>query len=415
MPVAFAFLLVTFLGGLAFVGLSSPETYIRGMFSSLTNFTLIPVPLFILMGEVLFNCGIAAKIIDGVDQWLGSVPARMSLLAIAGGSLIAAISGASIGSTAILGSILYPEMRRRGYSNALSAGPILASGSLDMLIPPSVLIVVYASATRTPLGPLLMAGFIPGIIMAIMYAGYIVFAVRMRPDLAPMYVTRKVPLIQKMKLSAVEILPALFLIFMVSGLIVIGVATPTESAATGVVGTLILALWYRKLTVVLLLKSVLNTMRVASMILIIVASSAVFSQMVSFTGSAQGLVSSILESQLSPATILIIIFGILLVLGALMDATAIILIAGPLFMPICLELGIDPIVFGILFLIAIQIGLISPPYGILLFTFKGVAPGIPMKDIWWSVIPFIVCDLIAVFVMYFFPQIVLYLPSIMKS
>jgi len=414
MPVAFAFLMVTILGALVFIGGSSPAIYIREIYSTLAAFTLLPIPLFILMGELLFHSGMAIRVIDGLSKLMGSIPARLSVLTIAGGTLLGAVTGATIGSTAILGSLLLPEMLKRGYSKALSIGPILAGGGLAMLIPPSVLSVVYANAAEISVGNLLIAGVVPGVLMAILFAAYVIIQAIRKPYLAPKYDVSASETSNKLKAIFVDIVPIGFIIFIVTGLIILGVATPSEAAATGVVGVLIAACLYRNINFSIIKTSLLGTIKITSMTLLLVAASVAFSRLLAMTGVTKNLVEFIIGLDASSGVILLILILIVILLGTIMDATAIILICVPLFNPIVHSLGFDPLWFGVMFLMAVQIGLITPPFGILLFTIKGVMQELKMKDIWYSAVPFIAINVVAILVVRYFPQVVLWLPSLIS-
>jgi len=247
-PVAFAFLIVNlvaayfFLGG--FPGLVQATI---GIFSSITTFTLSPVPFFILMGELIFHSGLGLQAIEVFDKWLGRIPGRLSIMAILAGIIFAALSGSTIANTALLGTLLLPEMQRRGYSKSLSLGPIMGVGGVAMLIPPSALAVVLASLGKMDVGKLLIAGILPGILMGLLYLGYVSIACFIKPSLAPAYDVPQVSLSERLKITVKHFLPLGAIVFMVIGVIFLGIATPTEAAATGALGAFVLVWIYGKL------------------------------------------------------------------------------------------------------------------------------------------------------------------------
>ena len=246
MPVAFSFLLVNIIGVYVFWGGEAGFLQlIRSIYRSVSTFSLLPVPLFVLMGEVMFRAGIASKMMDTIDKWLGRVPGRLSMLAIGGGTLFATLSGSAMAGCAMLGSVLVPEMEKRGYQKPMTIGPILGSGGLAIMLPPSALGVLLASLSRISVGGMLVAIIIPGIIMAVLYGAYIVIRCMLQPQLAPGYDFQSTPLKEKILLTCKYVLPLGGIIFLVIGLMFMGIATPTESAALGTVGCFILFFIYR--------------------------------------------------------------------------------------------------------------------------------------------------------------------------
>jgi tripartite ATP-independent transporter DctM subunit len=243
-PIAFSFLLMDFLGVIFFMGPVGLKHLTLNIFTSISTFALAPVPLFIFMGELMFHSQIANNSIDVLDRWLGRIPGRLSLLAATSGTIFAATSGSSMANTAMLGTVLLPEMKKRGYSTSMSVGPIMGVGGLAMLIPPSALAVVLASIGRFSVGRTLVAGVIPGIILGIMFTAYIVLSAWLRPSIAPTYKMESSTLAQRLFLTAKYLLPVGFIIFMVIGVIILGVATPTEAAASGVIATILVIIVY---------------------------------------------------------------------------------------------------------------------------------------------------------------------------
>lgn len=387
----------------------------RSMRDSITHFTLVPVPLFILMGEVMFQSGISTRMIDALDKWLGRMPGRLSLLAVGGGTLFATLSGSGMASCAMLGSTLVPDMESRGYKKAMTLGPILASSGLAIMIPPSNLGVIAAAIGEFSVGKLLIAIIIPGLMMAVLYASYIIIRSRLQPHLAPVYEVPPIPILNKVMATVLYILPLGFIVFLVVGVIFIGVATPSEAAALGVIGTFILAACYGGLNWELVKKAVVGTVQITAMVLMIMTGALAFSQIMSYTGASQGLVEAFIGLPVAPIFVVVMMQVVILLLGMFMDVVAIMMITLPIFIPIVSALGYDPVWFGTIFLLNIEMATTSPPFGLTLFVMKGAAPpDTTMGDIYRSALPFLLCDLIVIVLMLVFPMLVLWLPGLMR-
>jgi tripartite ATP-independent transporter DctM subunit len=398
-----------FLGGEA--GLIGTVT---GVFTSITTFTLLPVPFFILMGELIFHTNLGLDAVNVLDKWLGKVRGRLSILAIIMGVIIGALSGSTIATCALLGTILLPDMLKKGYSKNMSLGPLMGVGTVDALIPPNALTVVLASLANIDVGQLLVAGIIPGIIMSGLYLVYVLFWVRFRPQDAPEYDVPHVPFKEKMRVTVVYLLPLGFIIFMVIGLIFLGVATPTEAAATGTLGSFILAVCYRRLTWEILRKAVMGTVKVTTMIFMIIIVSSTYGEILAFTGAASGMTQFITNLAVPPIVIVMAMMMVVLILGCFMETVAIMMITIPIYMAVVNALGFNGIWFGVLMLISLETGLITPPFGVTLFVMKGVAPpDITMRDIWKAVTPFVVIDILCIAIVLAFPGIATIVPRLM--
>jgi len=395
-------------------GLCGLEQLIHTIFESLCSFTLLPLPLFVLMGEIMFLSGIAPNMIDALDKWLGRIPGRLGLLAVGAGTIFSTLSGASMASVAMLGSTLSPEMERRGYTKAMSLGPILGSGGLAIMIPPSVLAVLLGAIGRISVGKILIAIIIPGLLMAALYTTYIVGRCLLQPAIAPSYKVTVPPLSERLRATAKYILPLSLILFLVIGMMLIGVATPSEAAALGCVGCFFLAFLYRRLNWALLKNSIRNTLKVTVMIFIIIAGALAFAQVLAFSGASRGLIKFTLNLPLPPIMIIVAMQFILLILGTFMDVVAMMLITLPLYVPMIKALGFDPVWFAVIMLLNLEMADVSPPFGLGLFVMKGVAPqGTSMSDIYRAVFPFLACDLVAMIILIIFPSIALWLPSLM--
>lgn len=415
LPVAFSFLLVDMIGNATIMGGGALRQLVLSIYNSLASFVLAPVPLFILLGQIMFHSKMAYRALDVIEIWLGKVPGRLSYLAVGGGTVFASLSGSSMASAAMLGSTLIPEMQKRGYSKAMTLGPILGSGGIAMMIPPSSLGVVLGSLAYIPIGPLLMAGVVPGILLAVLYAAYMAIRFRLDPSLAPAYEVPETPLSRKIVDFAKYVLPLGVIVFLVIGLIIIGVATPSESAALGAVGAIVLAAAYRKLTWQVVKDAFIGTFRTSAMVLMIISGAAAFSQLLSFSGAARGLVGFVLGLELSPGMILLAMIAGLLVLGCFVEQTSMLMITIPIYMPLVEALGVNPLWFGILVLLTLEMAATTPPFGLVLFVVRGVAPeGTTMGDVYKAALPYLVCDLVAMILLIGFPQIALWLPSLIR-
>jgi tripartite ATP-independent transporter DctM subunit len=416
MPVAFSFMLISIVGMYAFFGgRAGLEQLIVSINTTLTTFVLLPVPLFIFMGELMFHSGMAPLLVDTLDKWLGRLPGRLGLLAVSAGTLFATLTGTSIASTAMLGSILVPDMERRGYRKPMSLGPILGSGGLAIMIPPSGLAVLLGAIGDISVGRILIAIIVPGLLMAIFYAAYIIVRCWLQPSIAPVYEVSHKPLSEKLSATVRYILPLGLVIFLVIGVIFLGVATPSEAAATGTLGTAILAFFNGRLNWEVIKKSTSSTLAVVGMVLLIIAGATAFSQILAYSGATQGLSNFATGLPVAPIIIIISMQIIILFLGCLMDVVAIMMISLPIFVPIVISLDFDPVWFAAIFLLNIEMAGTSPPFGMGLMVMKGVAPsGTTMGDIYLAALPFLGCDLIVMILMLAFPNVALWLPGLMS-
>ncbi|BCH29387.1 C4-dicarboxylate ABC transporter permease [Mesorhizobium sp. L-8-10] len=416
MPVAFAFLAANLVGALVFIGGEvAVLQLVANATTSVTTFTLVPVPLFLLMGELFFHTGVALRVFDAIDRLLGRVPGRLSYLTVGGGTLFAALSGSSIANIAMLGSTLLPQMQVRHYKPILSMGPIIATGGLAIMIPPSALGVLLGSIAQVDIGKLLIAGIVPGLLLASAYVGIIAYAVWRDPEAAPHYDVEPAPLGAKLRLFATNVLPMAGVIFMVVGLIILGIATPSEAAAFGVLGVLMLAAAFRSLTWESISKSVLGTVRVTGMVFLIIVGASTFSQILALSGASGGLIGWATSLSLHPLWVLAGMLLIVLVLGMLMESVSIIMLVGPIFFPLAAGLGFDTIWLAILILLMLEISLATPPFGIGLFVLAGVAPrGVTLADVVHASVPYIAAALLVACLLIAVPELVTALPDLMR-
>jgi tripartite ATP-independent transporter DctM subunit len=414
LPVAFGFLLIDIIGIFFFWG-GEPglRQLVLNIYASLATFILVPVPMFFLMGEIMFQSGLAISMMDTVDKWLGGLRGRLSLLTVASGTLFSVLTGVPMASVALMGTVLLPDMEKRGYDRSMSIGPILGSGGLAMLIPPSALAVLLAGLAEISVSKVLIGGILPGLILAAIFALYIIIRCRLQPNLAPTYEMTPPPLREKVSAFLRYILPLTFIVFMVIGVMMIGVATPTEAAAMGALGSFVLAAFHKKLTMKVVKKSLLQTAQMTGMVSLIIAGSTAFSQMLAFSQATKNMAEAVMSLVVPPIVLIIGMQIILLILGCLMDAVAIMMITIPIFFPIINTLGVNPLWFGILMLLNMEMAPITPPFGLELFVMKGVAPpGVTMGDIYRAAMPFIFLDMIVLVFMLVFPDALLWLPTL---
>ncbi|MBO33690.1 MAG: C4-dicarboxylate ABC transporter permease [Rhodospirillaceae bacterium] len=414
-PVAFAFLAINVVGAFVFWnGALGWNQLILSVLDSINHFTILPVPLFILMGEIMFRSGIAGKQMDVLDSWMGRIPGRLSLMAVGGGALFATLTGSAMAGTAMLGKILVPDMEARGYKKAMTIGPILGSGGLAIMIPPSALGVLLAALANFSVGKFLIAILIPGLIMAALYAAYIVIRCQLQPELAPSYNRKKISLYSKLQATLIYVFPLTTIIFVVIGLIFLGIATPTESAALGTVVAFILAAMYRGLDWPIVQESLKSTLMTTVMMFVILTGSTAFSQLLAFTGASSGLIEFATAFSVSPVIIIILMQIVLLLLGTFMEPLSIMMLTVPIYFPIVEAFNLSPFWFGAIMLLNMQMASTSPPFGLGLFVMKGVAPkDTTIGDIYRAALPFLCCDAIAMAIMLAFPQTVLWLPKFM--
>jgi len=415
LPVAFSFLVINLLGALLFLGGEAGLTQLaRNSVGSVATFSLTPIPLFILMGEVLFHTGLAVKVIDGVERLIRQVPGRLAVVAVVAGTVFSAISGSTIATTAMLGSLMLPVMLSRGYHPTMATGPLMAIGAVDMLIPPSALTVLLGSLSGISISKLLIGGVLPGLILSVAFVIYIVARVKLDPSLAPSTQFVEYRGWAKLKPFLQYVLPLVSIFVVVVASMSAGWATPTESAAIGALFTVVLALAYRALTVSNLLAALRGTAAISGMILFIIVGATTFSQILSFSGASDGLVSEISGLGLSPLQVIAAMMALLVFLGLFVEQVSMMMITLPIYMPLVQKYGVDPVWFGVMFLICMQLGLLLPPHGLLLMTMKGVSPPqVRMSHIFRGVLPYIAMSLLLLALVFLFPAVAVWLPKVL--
>ncbi len=414
MPISFAFMFTCIMGATLFWGgASGLDQLAMSFYSAVANYTFLPIPLFVLMGDVIFASGVGTQIVGAVDKLLGKLPGRLSLLSIGSGVLLGTMIGISGGSIGILGRTLVPEMLERGYKPPMVYGPIVSSGTLAILIPPSALAVFIGAIGQVSVGNLLMAIIIPGLLLAVLFSAYIIIRCKINPSLAPTYEVAKVPFSERVRAFTFYILPIVIVILAVIGSVFLGVATPSEAAALGVVACLLLAALYRKLSWSMLFRSGMNTVRVTVMVFFIVVGSISFSRILATTGAITELINLTTTADISPLWVIVFTQVVLLFLGMFMDPASIVMITAPIFFPLAKALGYDLIWFAVLSLINIQLGLISPPFGLDVYTMKAVAPSnVSLGTVFRSSMPYWSLGILLMLLVAAFPALATWLPSL---
>jgi tripartite ATP-independent transporter DctM subunit len=415
LPVAFSFLVINLLGAWLFLGGEAGLTQLaRNSVGSVASFSLTPIPLFILMGEVLFHTGLAVKVIDGVERLIREVPGRLAVVAVVAGTVFSAISGSTIATTAMLGSLMLPVMLSRGYHPTMATGPLMAIGAVDMLIPPSALTVLLGSLSGISISKLLIGGVVPGLLLSVAFVIYIIARVKLNPALAPASNFVEYHGWERLRPFLQYVVPLVSIFAIVVASMSAGWATPTESAAIGAFATMVLAAMYGSLTRKNLLAALRGTAAISGMILFIIVGATTFSQVLSFSGASNGLVELIAGQGLSPLAVIAAMMLLLIFLGLFVEQVSMMLITLPIYMPLVQKYGVDPVWFGVMFLICMQLGLLLPPHGLLLMTMKGVAPPqVRMAHIFQAVVPYIAMSLLVLALVFFVPAVAVWLPKVL--
>jgi tripartite ATP-independent transporter DctM subunit len=415
LPAAFAFLGINVVGAWVWLGGEvGLVQMIRNGVASIASFSLTPIPFFVLMGEVLFHTGMALKAIEAIDRIIWRVPGRLSVVAVVAGTVFSAISGSTIATTALLGSLMLPEMLRRGYHPRMAMGPIMAIGGVDMLIPPSALTVLLGSLAGISIAHLLIAGIVPGLLLSAAFVGYIVAVALVDPRVAPVFDHDPVRGWARWRPLVVYVVPLAIIFVVVILAMTAGWATPTEAAAVGAVATVLVAGVYGTLTWPRLLRALLGTAAISGVILFIILGATTFAQILTFSGATGGLVAAIEGAGLAAPVVLAAMVVILLGLGCFIDQVSMMLITLPFFMPLVALYGFDPVWFGVIFLICMQLGLLTPPFGMLLFTMKSVAPpAVTMGQVYGAVVPYVGLGFLMLVAVLLWPALATWLPRLL--
>lgn len=414
LPVFAAFLVANFGGVLLVIGPRGFGLFTNSIYETVTSETFVTIPLFVLMGEILFRSGSVEVLSNALDKLIGGMRGRLYFLVIALSTVFGALSGSAVAVAAMLGRSLLPQMTAKGYDKGLSKFTILGGASLAPIIPPSLLVIVIGSlVNNVSIAGLLIAGLLPGVVLATLMGCYVALRIRMNPKLAPpAQATEERTPGGKLR-AIVSTLPFGIVIFFVMGLILLGVATPSEAAASGVLGAAITAIIYRRFTLSMIWDSLQSSVGISAMIMLIVASSKLFGQLLSFVGATAGLISFIGDLTIDPWVMLVILMLVPLILCMFVDQFAFLLLAVPLYEPIIRTYGFDPMWFWTLFLINLTIGSITPPFGYTLFALKGAAQDTSLKEIYRSAWPVVAIFLFGLALFAAVPGLVTFLPSLL--
>ncbi|MEO7938543.1 MAG: TRAP transporter large permease [Burkholderiaceae bacterium] len=409
--VAFVMFILSVLGAVAYIGLPIALEYGTQYWSANNNFVLVSVPLFILMGELLVRGGFTDKMYRSLSDWLAPLPGGLLHSNIGASALFAAVSGSSVATAATIGTVALPAFRQRGYEPRLVLGTIAAGATLGILIPPSINMIIYGAMTNTSVGKLYAAGVIPGLLLTALFMLVVMVACLWKPSLAGTPEERS-PLKDKL-IRLLDLVPPLAVIVLVMGSIYAGWATPTESAALGVVVSALLCLIYRRLTITVLHAAFLTTLSITAMIMLITASAFYLNFVLGMMGVPDMLTKFVANLHASPGQIVIVLTMLYLLLGCFLDALAMVVGTIPIVFPIVVALGIDPVWFGIFLVIMAELALITPPVGMNLYVVQGVRGEGNIIDVIYGVLPFLLIMLFLVALLWFYPAIAMWLPNMM--
>lgn len=391
---------------------------IRGLgevaWTSSADFVLVAVPMFILMGELLLRSGVTDSMYTALDRWVGHVPGGLMHTNIAASAVFAATSGSSIATAATIGTVAIPNMDRYGYRPSLFLGTIAAGGTLGILIPPSINMVLYGAMSETAVSDLYLAALIPGVLLAVMFSLYVYVACKLDPALAPAGQRQAPPWSERLA-ALVHLVPPLLLFLLVVGSIYAGLATATEASALGVVGALVLVVLRGRLGVEMLLRSFEGTVRTTAMVMAIVIAAYFLNFVLSTLGLTDRAVSWVGELNWSPMAVLFAIIVLYVILGCFVESLTLMVATTPIVVPIIQKLGFSPIWFGVVFVILIETALITPPIGMNLFVVQSVRKKGPFRDVVLGSLPFVAVMFLLIVLLVVFPKLALWLPELFAS
>lgn len=409
LPIGITLLLCGFIGYSMVTSFDSAFIYLGShTYSSISKFVFTPIPLFVLMGEILSVSGIGAGMFEAATKWFGRFRGGLSVASILACAVFAAMCGLSMAGAATIGIVAIPEMVKRGYDKGLATGSVTCAGTLGILIPPSLPFIMYGVVAEQSIGQLFIAGIVPGALLTILFSVYVFLRAWRQPHVAPGIsgITWKERFISLKKLWA-----AIVLIVAVLGSIYFGIATPTEAAGIGAFGALVIALIYRSINLKGFVQISFRTVRVVGFVMVLIVGAMLFSYYLTITGVTQSIGAWMASLAVSP----FIIFGgmcvILIILGMFLDSTAIILITTPIFLPIVTDLGFSPIWYGVILIMNIEIAFVTPPVGINLYVVSSIAPDIPLSTILRGSLPFLLLAILGIILVMVFPQLALWLPA----
>ncbi|MBI1726328.1 MAG: TRAP transporter large permease subunit [Candidatus Rokubacteria bacterium] len=378
--------------------------------SNATSFSFIALPLFVFMSGILLHSGIGEGLFSAVARWVGFLPGGLAVACIFSCAIFAAVSGSSVATAATIGMIAVPEMERRGYARPLIIGSLAAGGTLGILIPPSIPMIIYGVMTETSVGHLYMAGIIPGVVLSLMFTVYVIGYAMIWPDSAPRVAEDRGTLRDKLR-SFGEVAPVAILIFVVLGSMYLGIVTPTEAAALGSVVSLVLARWYGNLNWRTLNQAFQGTARTTSMVMLIIIFAAIFSHVIALIGAPKALLSTVTALGLPKWALFTVVFSFLLVIAYALEELSVMIILLPILFPLITGLGFDPVWFGVIMVVWLEIGFITPPVGLNLFVIQGLMPGSGAREVTIGTTPYVILMILLVVILFVFPDLALWLPA----
>ena len=401
-------------GGLAMIIGLIPSLSLFGttVMQSVVTYDLSIIPLFILMGALASRSGLSQELYDAFNAWLGGFRGGLALATVGACGAFAAICGSSVATAATMSKVALPEMKKYRYSDSMATGSVAAGGIIGILIPPSVILVLYGLLTESSIGDLFIAGFLPGILTILVFMIVISIVTRLHPESGPAgeKSTWKQKLNATLKTWAITALFAT-----VIGGIYFGVFTPTEAAGVGAFGALFIAFSRKRLNREMMKETLLETGQTSAMIFTILIGAITLNNLVIFSGLANALADFVSGLDMSPATVMLIILLMYLIMGCFLDALAMILLTVPIFYPIVLDLGYDAIWFGIIVVMVVELGLITPPIGMNVFVIKGMAQSVPLVSIYKGVLPFVIGQVVLIIAVFLIPEIALWLPETARA
>lgn len=401
-------------GGLAMIIGLIPSLSLFGttVMQSVVTYDLSIIPLFILMGALASRSGLSQELYDAFNAWLGGFRGGLALATVGACGAFAAICGSSVATAATMSKVALPEMKKYRYSDSMATGSVAAGGIIGILIPPSVILVLYGLLTESSIGDLFIAGFLPGILTILVFMIVISIVTRLHPEFGPAgeKSTWKQKLNATLKTWAITALFAT-----VIGGIYFGVFTPTEAAGVGAFGALFIAFSRKRLNREMMKETLLETGQTSAMIFTILIGAITLNNLVIFSGLANALADFVSGLDMSPATVMLIILLMYLIMGCFLDALAMILLTVPIFYPIVIDLGYDPIWFGIIVVMVVELGLITPPIGMNVFVIKGMAQSVPLVSIYKGVLPFVIGQVVLIIAVFLIPEIALWLPETARA
>ena len=377
--------------------------------SNASSYSFVAVPLFVFMSAILLHSGIGQSLYAAVAQWVGFLPGGLAVASVAACAIFAAVSGSSVATAATIGMIAIPEMESRGYHKPLIYGSLAAGGTLGILIPPSIPMIIFGVMTETSVGQLYMAGILPGILLGLLFAVYIVGYAMVFPERAPRGDEARAPLRERLR-SLIEVAPIVLLIAVVLGSMYLGIVTPTEAAALGVSVSLVLAVTVGRLRWAGLTRAFHETVRTTSMVMLIIIFASIFSHVMALIGAPRALFDLVVGLHMPRWAFFAAIFTFLLVIAYALEELSVMIIILPILFPLVTGLGFDPVWFGIIMVVWLEIGLITPPVGLNLFVIQGLTPGASARDITRGTTPYVVLMVLLVVLLFLFPELALWLP-----